>query len=278
MTIKGTLPKPQFSAEKAVSLPNVTVSASEPILIKFHNSSPVKPIHHSVDNACVLFFDIVNFTALNGKYDDAKVLDCLKNPLFAQFEILIKEHGVEKVKEIGDGCMIIATSNDNNAASLCCRIIDLAFAMQQEVNALQQKLIADKTFGDYSLTARIGISFGPCEKIITPGGIGGVGKTDYMGSNVNFASRMESSCKPGNIHVSQSVFSAVEKFYFFESAQVDIKGIGPITAYHVKGPNPLADEQRLSFKAEVAQKRRMSTELDAAEKEELKRTLSLPNF
>lgn len=276
MSIKGTLPKPNFSHAEAASLQSTP--AGDPILTRFHNTSPVKSIHHSVDNACVLFFDIVNFTALNGKYDDGIVLDCLKNPLFSRFEALIKEYGVEKVKEIGDGCMIVATSNDSNTDSITCRMIDLAFAMQQEVKALQQKLMADKTFGDYSLTARIGISLGPCEKVITPGGMGRTDKTDYMGNNINFASRMETSCKPGNIHVSQSVFKAVEKFYIFESAQEDIKGIGPITAYYVKGPNPLADDQRLSFKAEVVHKRRMSTELDAAEKEELKRTLSLPNF
>jgi adenylate cyclase len=85
------------------------------------------------------------------------------------------------------------------------------------------------TLGDHQLRLRIGIHSGTAVA-------GVIGDTrisyDLWGDAVNIASRMESRCVPGRIHVSESYREAAgESFVFEERGETEIKGIGVARTY-----------------------------------------------
>ena len=53
---------------------------------------------------------------------------------------------------------------------------------------------------------------------------------------------MQSSGVPGRIQVAQSTWERVHEAFAFEERTVDIKGMGPMTAYLLIGPTPLSAE------------------------------------
>jgi class 3 adenylate cyclase len=54
------------------------------------------------------------------------------------------------------------------------------------------------------------------------------------GAAVNMASRMESTSKPGKIHISEQVKTLVkEKFSYQSRKEVEVKGVGLINSYFV---------------------------------------------
>ena len=56
---------------------------------------------------------------------------------------------------------------------------------------------------------------------------------DLWGDTVNLAARMESSGVPDRIQVAASTYSLLADHCAFEPREVDVKGLGPMTAYLV---------------------------------------------
>jgi adenylate cyclase len=141
--------------------------------------------------------------------------------IFSAFDRLAVEHGVEKIKTIGDAYMV-AAGIPKPQADHALRIVTLAPRMLKAVDA-----IAAET--GLNLQTRIGIHTGP---IVA--GVIGTHKFvyDVWGDTVNTASRMESHSLPGRIQISAAVRAALGDRYSYEPrGMIDIKGKGMMETY-----------------------------------------------
>lgn len=182
-------------------------------------------IAESASETTVLFADIVGFTSFSSELPPNEVVELL-DLLFGKFDDLCDEHGVEKVKTIGDAYMAVAgipRPDPDHAAS----IVELAFDMQRAATAIAPLWPTD-------LKLRIGISSGP----VVAGVIGHRRFAyDLWGDTVNTASRMETHGLPNRIQVSEPTYEVLKDRYAFgEPQETDIKGKGPMRTYFLLGP------------------------------------------
>jgi class 3 adenylate cyclase len=172
----------------------------------------------------VLFADIVGFTPLAGRLPPDEVV-ALLDRLFARFDELVTDRGLEKIKTIGDAYMAAAGLHDARDDDPA-RVVDLGLAMI-EAARLEGGPLAD-------LRLRVGVHSG---SVI--GGVIGHRKFafDIWGETVNIASRLESQGLPGRVHVSAGTWAAVKDAFQAEPARsVEIRGYGPMETYAIVGP------------------------------------------
>ena len=172
----------------------------------------------------VLFADIVDFTPLSERLSAAEVV-ALLDRVFAAWDALVAEHGLEKIKTIGDAYMVaggIPLPRDGHAEA----IAELALAMGPRVASC-----AGAT--GVALEVRIGIDTGP----VVAGVIGRAKFIyDLWGDTVNTASRMESHALPGTIQVTERTYERLrDRFELHRRGIVDIKGKGPMDCYVLTG-------------------------------------------
>lgn len=180
-------------------------------------------IADSFPQVTVLFADLVGFTPLSETYSPEQMVLVL-NQLFSRFDTLAEQHGLEKIKTIGDAYMAVAglpTPNPRHAQAAA----DMALAMHAAV-----RRFADKT--GLPLQVRIGLNTGP-----VVAGVIGQKKFiyDLWGDTVNTASRMESHSLAGRTQVTASTHAALGDGYEFELREgVNIKGKGPMNTYFLE--------------------------------------------
>jgi adenylate cyclase len=177
-------------------------------------------IAEQFDDVTVLFADIVDFTTLAARITPTELVGML-NQIFSLFDQLAEQHGLEKIKTIGDAYMVVgglpAACADHAEA-----VADMALDMRRAIacfNAEQGELF----------TIRIGISSGSAVA-------GVIGTTkfayDLWGDTVNTASRMESHGLPGHIQVSAATYKRLRKTYRFTArGRIDVKGKGAMRTY-----------------------------------------------
>jgi class 3 adenylate cyclase len=192
------------------------------------------PIADDFPSVSVMFADIVGFTPMASKLSAHEVISMLGD-LFSEFDELVAERGLEKIKTIGDSYMAVGglpEPMDDHAA----RVVDLAMS-------LIERPLASGHFGD--LAIRIGIHSGPAA-----GGVIGTNKFAYdvWGDTVNVASRLEESGVPGRVHVSaETKVLAGAAFEFEPLAPMEIRGVGTMSTYLAGRRRDLdASESRLS--------------------------------
>ena len=178
-------------------------------------------IAESYPATSVVFADIVGFTPWAQRTSPDRVVAMLDD-LFTRFDDVAADHGLEKIKTIGDAYMAVAGAPepraDHAAAAIAFAgaIIDVVAERRAETNA--------------DLQVRVGIASGP-----VVGGVIGRQRLlfDLWGDTVNLASRMESSGIPGRIQVAESTREILGSQCEFERREVDVKGLGPRTTYLV---------------------------------------------
>ena len=168
----------------------------------------------------ILFCDLVGFTALSQKLTAGATVDFLSK-IFATFDRLAAEAGVEKIKTIGDAYMAAAGVPEPQAD----HAVRVAMLAPRMLKAVQD--VADETRLD--LRARIGIHTGP---IVA--GVIGTHKFAYdvWGDSVNTASRMESHSVTGRIQISDATRLALDgRFRLEPRGTIDVKGKGLMETY-----------------------------------------------
>ncbi len=181
--------------------------------------SGAKNISDRVDEASVLFADLVGFTRLSATVEPAVLVDLL-NDIFTEFDRISQELGIEKIKTIGDAYMAAAGVPEpvQDHASRC---MAAAGAMMDHMKQINLK-------HGLTLKLRAGIHSGP-----VAAGIIGTHKFSYdlWGDTVNMAQRMESHGEPNCIQVSERTFELLGRPHSLIPRSVDIKGKGKMQTY-----------------------------------------------
>ena len=180
-------------------------------------------IADSHESVTVLFADIVGFTQLTASTSPTELVDLLSQ-LFSRFDQLAAKHGIEKIKTIGDGYMVVggAPIHLENHAAL---VTALALEMFNALSAFNQET-------GNNLQMRIGISSGP-----VVAGVIGTSKFAYdlWGDTVNMASRMEQTALTNSIQLSEATHALIKTGFDFEMRkQVQVKGKGKVNTYMLK--------------------------------------------
>lgn len=176
------------------------------------------------DEATILFADIVDFTTLSTHVTPTELVDLL-NLIFSSFDKLAEQHGLEKIKTIGDAYMVVGglpTPNDCHTHA----IANMALEMQHTIAHFKRD-------DGSPFQLRIGINTGP-----VVAGVIGIRKFiyDLWGDTVNVASRMEARSVPGKIQVTRDVYDRLHKRYHLEQrGEVEVKGKGMMTTYWLLG-------------------------------------------
>ncbi len=194
----------------------------EPIAqqLKLHPST----IADSFEEVSVLFADLVGFTEFS-THRNAKELVEMLNVIFSKFDQLAEQHGLEKIKTIGDAYMVVAglpKPRPDHAAA----ISEMALDMQQAIAK-----VGAETSETFSI--RIGINSGP-----VVAGVIGLKKFSYdlWGDTVNTASRMESQGIPGAIQVTAQTYERLKDKYLFEKRGIiKVRGKGEMVTYLLMG-------------------------------------------
>ncbi|MCU0492588.1 MAG: response regulator [Chloroflexaceae bacterium] len=181
-------------------------------------------IADSFADATVMFADLVGFTELATNTSAVELVRML-NDIFLYFDQLSIDHGLEKIKTIGDAYMVVGGLPVAHAYH-AEQVADMALAMQATIARFNQQR-------DLKLALRIGISTGP----VVAGVIGSKRFSyDLWGDTVNIASRMESHGIPGSIQVSGSTYERLRQRYLFTERGVQhIKGKGDMPTYLLVG-------------------------------------------
>lgn len=175
------------------------------------------------DEASVLFADMAGFTSLAGATSPADLVRFL-NEVFTEFDHLVQQHGLEKIKTTGDNYMVVSgvpVARQDHAAAL----LRLAVEMLDKAAQLHDP-------NGCKVSIRIGIASGP-----VVAGVVGMKKFfyDVWGDTVNVASRMESTGVPGRIQVAPETHRQLQNAFDFEERDpIDVKGKGEMTTWLLK--------------------------------------------
>ena len=170
--------------------------------------------------ATILFADIVDFTGLAANMPPADLVDQL-NEIFSAFDTLTEQHGLEKIKTIGDAYMVVGglpTHRSDHAEA----VLDMAIDMLQAIRKFRRQ--DGKLF-----QLRIGINTGP-----VVAGVIGLKKFTYdlWGDTVNIASRLESHGQANKIQVSEATYHYLQhKHLFAQRGSINLKGRGEMQTY-----------------------------------------------
>jgi adenylate cyclase len=188
-------------------------------------------IAESYPETTVVFTDIAGFTPWAQRTDPARVV-ALLDDLFSRFDGLAAEHGVEKIKTVGDAYMAAAGAPEARP--------DHAGAATAFALAVLAEVQAWRTANSLDLEVRVGLASGP-----VVGGIIGRRRIlfDLWGDTVNTAARMESSGVPGQIHLAATTHALLAHGergpagnYSYEERHVEVKGLGRMTTYLLVEP------------------------------------------
>jgi adenylate cyclase len=177
----------------------------------------------------VLFADIVGFTPLSARLDARALIDLLGR-LFSSFDRLAAEHGVVKIKTIGDAYMAVgglAPGGGDQAAA----VVRLGLALLEEAGrheALGQPL-----------QLRIGVCSGPAV-----GGVIGTERLafDLWGDTVNVASRLQELAPPGRVIVEERTMLLIRNEFALEPlGPSELRGHSRMNTYAVAANVAVSD-------------------------------------
>ena len=176
------------------------------------------------ESATVLFSDFVNFTRLSAILTPKELIDEL-NECFLAFDEICENHGLEKIKTIGDAYMCaggLPIPNDTHPSDAVAAALEMFQWLEQRKHERPNAHLTEM---------RIGINTGPVMA-------GVIGKKkfayDIWGDAVNLAARLEEHGEPGSVNVSGATAAAVKnKFTAIHRGQKEVHNKGLVDMYFI---------------------------------------------
>ncbi len=174
--------------------------------------------------ATIVFVHVSDFWHIAGSRPPAEFIGLL-NQVFSLFDRLADEHGVQKIKTVGDTYMAVCgipEPRPDHAEA----IAEMALSMQREIATIG-------TGSREPFKVQIGIHTGPAIA-----GVVGIRKLAYdlWGPAVNLANQMEMSSVAGGIQVSSATYDLLrDKFIFEPRGAFYVQGQGEISTYMLMG-------------------------------------------
>ena len=195
-------------------------------------------VHAPSGNVAVFFSDIQSSTALwRRNAADMNIAIELHNDVFRKH---YREHEAYEVKTIGDAFMCVFQSPE----------MAMKYALRVQRELVKQKWPESLELGKGGLVVRMGVNYG--DVILEKNPV--TGRSDYRGSTVNMASRLEGKALGGTVCVSSDFIAMLKSNGHWSSCGIsgskrigmeDLKGLGS-HELHIIAPETL--ERRLDAK------------------------------
>ncbi|KAK2577120.1 hypothetical protein KPH14_003282 [Odynerus spinipes] len=167
---------------------------------------------HSMENVSILFADIVGFTKMSSNKTAEELVGIL-NDLFERFDDLCEHHGCEKISTLGDCYYCVSGCPEPRPDhAKCC--IEMGLAM---IEAIKQFDVERRE----GVNMRVGVHTGT----VLCGIVGTKRfKFDVWSNDVTLANKLESTGKPGRVHLSEKTLSFLNHQYITEEGEA-VNGI-----------------------------------------------------
>jgi class 3 adenylate cyclase len=202
---------------------------TQEVVTKLLESEGALDMGGDIREVSLIMSDLRGFTAIIAEMDPEQVITFLNRYLSRMIEILLDHRAV--IDEIlGDGILAFFGApeprEDHPARAVAC-----ALSMQAAMDEINAENEAE---GLPRLTMGIGVNTGS----VVVGNIGSERRTKYsvVGSDVNFASRMEAFALAGQVLISTATYSRVRDLVEVASVlEVEMKGVpGRATLYEIR--------------------------------------------
>lgn len=180
------------------------------------------------DNVSVMFVDFSRFTKIAETLSPVELVTEL-DYCFREFDRIITEHNLEKIKTIGDAYLCVG-GLPIPTGTHAFDTIQAGLKIQQ---FLQQHKAERQAQGLPFFEARIGLHSGP-----VVAGIVGIKKFafDIWGDTVNTASRLEERSEPGRVNISEATYRlAKNQLVVIPRGKIAAKNKGEVEMYFVEG-------------------------------------------
>lgn len=162
---------------------------------------------HRMENVSILFADIVGFTKMSSNKSAEELVGIL-NDLFERFDHLCSLHECEKISTLGDCYYCVSGCPEPRPDhAKCC--VEMGLGMIQAIKQFD----IERNEG---VNMRVGVHTGTvlC-------GIVGTRrfKFDVWSNDVTLANRMESTGKPGMVHISEKTCEFLQDMYVLEEGE-----------------------------------------------------------
>lgn len=196
-----------------------------PLAIAQELKTKKKVAARKYEDATVMFVDFTGFTQVSEKLGPEQLVAEL-DYCFTNFDHIISQYRIEKIKTVGDAYICASGLSDKNASPS-----DMVKAALQIQDFLLQLKAERMSQGLPCFEARLGIHTGP-----VVAGVVGEKKFAYdiWGDTVNIAARMEEACAPGHVNVSEATYwKAKYEFEWQPRGKVAAKNKGLMDMYYV---------------------------------------------
>lgn len=178
-------------------------------------------VPRNYQNVSILFTDFVGFSKQVSQIEPRKLVEEL-NEIFATFDMISRQFGLEKIKTIGDAYMAVKGLKEetDHAHSIIRAAVEMLSYLQKR-----------NSKGNVHWDMRIGVHSGP-----VVGGTIGSEKIgfDLWGDTVNIASRVESKSEANQINISSATYELIkDKFDCEYRGFIEVKGNREIEMYFV---------------------------------------------
>ncbi|WP_169567867.1 adenylate/guanylate cyclase domain-containing protein [Sneathiella limimaris] len=219
----------ELAKEKARADNLLAAMFPAPIVEELIENGKVAPKFYP--EATILFADVKGFTKFVESAEPAMLVGLL-NTYFARFDDMVSEHGLEKIKTIGDAYMAVSgvPGQDRLHVLNACLCGLSLIRVIKELKAKRDKLHLP------SFDFRIGLHTGP----VIAGLVGNQRSTyDIWGDAVNVAARLESSGEPGRLNVSKPIYQQMQPYFdFVEQGTIEVKNKAPMEMYFLDRLKP----------------------------------------